>query len=69
MARQPKPLLLQGVIPDKDAAIKFGGGMKDSATVQLDVYADKLDDYTRLLSLRGKRLNIVIAEAPEDGAT
>ena len=56
---KPEPLALDAAIPDKDAAIKFGGGAGDHATIQIHAYIEDEAEVTRLLRLRGQRFKLV----------
>lgn len=63
MTTKPNPLALDAAIPDKDGAIKFGGGAGDHATFTLNAYLDEnSDEALRLLRLRGKRFKVVFVE-------
>ena len=59
---KPEPLALQAIIPDKDAAIKFGGGPGDHCVAILHLYADEPSELLKLLKLRGERLIVTSDE-------
>ena len=52
MAREP--LALKAVIANRADAIKVSGGEGELAKLLLEVYLDDLDDFKRLVELRGK---------------
>lgn len=55
---KPQPLSFQAVIPDKDGAIKFGGGANDHCVTLLHLYDVSLEELAKMLTLRGERLYV-----------
>ena len=60
MAREP--LALKAVIANRADAIKVSGGEGELAKLLLEVYLDDLDDFKRLVELRGRELRVVFVQ-------
>ena len=59
---QPEPLALKAVIANRADAIKVSGGEGELAKLLLEVYLEDLDDFKRLVELRGKELRVVLVQ-------
>jgi hypothetical protein len=57
-----EPLALKAVIANRADAIKISGGEGELAKLLLEVYLDDLDDFKRLVELRGRELRVVFVE-------